>query len=377
MTNNDPWRPFEDVMADPWKWIKDWRIDNQGRVIGHLLPDAPEELIHACSATPFAVEGAGKQVSHAQAHIPGYTCSHAMGALEMGVRGDMDFLDAMVIPYVCDTTRNLFHIWRKVVTGFPAEFLRLPKRLDFKGARDYLVAEFTRLFESLQSITGVERGEEGLKSSIILYNQSRALLRKAFANHGTRGDVWTNERLRNILASSLVVPRELHMEWMKDLPWDETGQDTPMTPVYLHGKVFDPPQLAGILDQLGMVTIGDDLVTGQRNIFQDVDEQIPAMEALALKHLNAWPYTGYHPNPVQYVADFLNRVKESRAKGVVFLNPKFCEAAAFDTPDFQDALEKESIPSLVLETSMSGAPLGQLKLRLEAFQEMIDSDLDY
>ena len=71
----------------------------------------------------------------------------------------------------------------------------------------------------------------------------------------------------------------------------------------------------------------------------------------------------------------MKRVRESGAKGVVFLNPKFCEAAAFDTPDFQKALQNENIPSLVLETSARGMAFEQLKTRVEAFREMIADDL--
>ncbi len=62
---------------------------NWRKVIGHLLPDVPEEILHAAGALPVAVAGAGVQVSHAQAHIPSYTCSHAMGALELGLKSEL------------------------------------------------------------------------------------------------------------------------------------------------------------------------------------------------------------------------------------------------------------------------------------------------
>ncbi|MBM3300462.1 MAG: 2-hydroxyacyl-CoA dehydratase, partial [Deltaproteobacteria bacterium] len=63
------------------------------------------------------------------------------------------------------------------------------------------------------------------------------------------------------------------------------------------------------------------------------------------------------------------------AKGVIFLNPKFCEPAGFDTPDFQRALQEANIPSLILETSARGVSLGQIQVRLEAFREMLAEDL--
>jgi benzoyl-CoA reductase subunit C len=127
MINNDPWSPFREVLRAPWEQARAWKEKTGGKVVAHLLPDVPEEIIHAAGALPIAVEGAGVQVSRAQAHIPGYTCSHAMGALELGLRGDLDVVDGMVIPYVCDTTRNLFHIWSHCFPNMTNEFLRLPK----------------------------------------------------------------------------------------------------------------------------------------------------------------------------------------------------------------------------------------------------------
>lgn len=376
MTTNDPWRPFSEVMNDPWKWIKDWKTDNDRKVIGHLLPDTPEEIIHASGAVPFAIEGAGVPISHAQAHIPSYTCSHAMGALEMALRGDMDFLDGLVIPYVCDTTRNLFHIWQKTVTGFPCEFLRLPKRLDFEGVEDYLNGEFSRLFESIGQMTGKTASESDLQESVRLYNSGRKLQRRAFQKYWDDGDAWTFHRLRSIVASALVVPIEEHIKWMEALPWEEPKSKSDRSSIYAHGKVWDPPEIAEILDELDLMVAGDDMVTGYRTVAEDADEEIPPMDALVKRHLSKITYSGYHVNPNDYVNNFVTRVKQSDAKGVIFLNPKFCEAAAFDTPDFQKALEAESIPSLLLETSSSAAPIGQIKLRLEAFQEMITSGLE-
>jgi benzoyl-CoA reductase/2-hydroxyglutaryl-CoA dehydratase subunit BcrC/BadD/HgdB len=57
------------------------------------------------------------------------------------------------------------------------------------------------------------------------------------------------------------------------------------------------------------------------------------------------------------------------------LNPKFCEAAAFDTPDMVNALKQNNIPNLVLETSSRGTSMSQIRLRLEAFKEILADDL--
>jgi benzoyl-CoA reductase/2-hydroxyglutaryl-CoA dehydratase subunit BcrC/BadD/HgdB len=299
-----------------------------------------------------------------------------MGALDLGLRGDLAVLDGMVIPYVCDTTRNLFHIWDHCFPDMANEFLRLPKRLDYSGAREYLKAEFHRFADAAARITGRKVGPDELAASITLYNKSRSLLREAYQRQRLQPSLWTSERVELLLASALRAPREEHLKWMEGLPWDQGSTDNQeRVPVYVRGKVWDPPGIMDLFDKLGLLVVEDEMVTGFRSIARDAELNGDPIEALVNRHFATVPYAGYHLEPSQIVQGFLERVQGSGARGVVFLNPKFCEAAGFDTPDFQKALEKINMPSLILETSSRGVSLEQIRLRLEAFQEMIAGEV--
>ncbi len=377
MNVEDPWIPFQETMQAPWDRARSWKERTGGKVIGHLLADVPEEILHAAGALPVAIEGGGVHGSHAQAHIPAYTCNHAMGAVEMALRGDLNVVDGMVIPYTCDTTRNLFHIWARLFPGIPADFVRLPKRLDFGGARPYLRNEFSRLLTSMAKITGRNPGPAELQESIKLYNRSRRLLRQANRKKTDLALGWTEQRVQMVLGAALRAPREEHVKWMEALPWDAepTTEQDARIPIYVRGKIWDPPTVPDMLDQLGFQVVKDEMVTGFRAIEQDAATDGDPFDALAQKHLATIPYAGYHEDPRRLVQHFLERVQASGAQGVLFVNPKFCEAAAFDTPDLHKALAERKIPSLILETSTRGVSLGQIQVRLEAFREMIAGDL--
>ncbi len=377
MVSEDPWQPFRDIAEAPWEYARKWKQANGGKVVGHLLPDVPDEIIHAAGALPVGLEGARVGISHAQALIPSYSCNHAMGALELALRGDLDMLDGMVIPYVCDTTRNLFHIWSLKFPSMTNEFLRIPKRLDFPGIRDYLRAEFSRLLDSMVTLTGTTDGKEKLGESLKLYNESRKWLREAYKRHREQPSLWTAERVHLMISSAIRAPREEHLQWMNSLPWQNAHTEGPgnRTPIYVHGKVWDPPEILSMLHELGFLTVGDDIVTGFRYIEQDAPADGDPIDGLVERHMATIPYTGYHFAPDKMVERFVQRVRASGAKGVVFLNPKFCEAAAFDTPDFQKGIEAVGIPSLILETSTRGVSMGQIRIRLEALREMISGEL--
>lgn len=375
MKTHDPWKRFQEVAESPWPFVRAWKKNTRRKIVGHLLPDVPEEIIHAAGALPVAIEGAGVPVRLSQNQIPGYSCSHSMGAMELALSGELGDFDGMVIPYVCDTTRNLFHIWTHSFPWMTNEFLRLPKRIGHPKAKEYLRAEFARFFQSMAKLTGSDNGTEELAASVELYNRSRQALRRAYEMKLEHPAVWTSERVQTVFSASLRMPRDEHLVWMDDLPWNEPVQETgSRIPIYVRGKVWDPPHILDLLDNLGLLVVEDEIVTGYRAVAQDAVGDDP-LEALVTRHVATTPYTGYHQDPEQMTAAFVDRVRASGAHGVIFLNPKFCEAAGFDTPDFRAALESAQIPTLVLETSSRGYSLGQLEVRLEAFREMLASDL--
>jgi benzoyl-CoA reductase/2-hydroxyglutaryl-CoA dehydratase subunit BcrC/BadD/HgdB len=67
----------------------------------------------------------------------------------------------------------------------------------------------------------------------------------------------------------------------------------------------------------------------------------------------------------------LGDVQKSGARGVIFLLYKYCEAHYFDYPDLKVALESKGIPSLLLDVEDPSYSLGQLKIRIQAFVEML------
>ena len=236
MNKTDPWVPFADIIRDPWSKIKATKAKTGKKIIGHLLPDVPEELIHAAGAIPIAVAGAGIPISRAQAHIPGYSCSHAMGALELRLSGELDVLDGMIIPYVCDTTRNLYHLWRNLFPDSPCEFLRLPKKIGDSNAKHYLKEEYLRISKWLEGITGNKIVDDTLVSSISIYNKSRDQLRSAYQMMGTSPSSWTASRVISLFESADRVPREEHLTMLERLPWNVSADpETDHSRIYVRG----------------------------------------------------------------------------------------------------------------------------------------------
>ena len=103
---------------------------------------------------------------------------------------------------------------------------------------------------------------------------------------------------------------------MEKLPWDEQSDAAAETiPIYVRGKVWDPPGIAALLDQMGFTVVEDETVTGYRAIAQDAPLNGDPIEALVQRHMATIPYTGYHVEPRKMTGDFVDRVKASKREG--------------------------------------------------------------
>ena len=135
---------FLTVKSDPYSRAREWQVTHQGRVIAHLLPDVPEEIIHAAGALPLAVLGLDRNVSLADSHIPSFICPFIRNSFEIALHGELDFIDGMVIPYVCDSTRAFSHVWE---AKFPDLFNHILWNA-FTGIfyRDFQIVRLTQLY---------------------------------------------------------------------------------------------------------------------------------------------------------------------------------------------------------------------------------------
>ena len=71
----------------------------------------------------------------------------------------------------------------------------------------------------------------------------------------------------------------------------------------------------------------------------------------------------------------MDEVDGSGAEGVIYVALKYCDHSSFDAPRIQAQLKEKDIPVLYIENDYTASGLGQLKVRIEAFAEMLRKEL--
>lgn len=353
--------------------VKEWKTKTGGKAIGLPLTDVPEELVWAAGALPVTLFGRDVPIALADKHLQGFACGYSRSITEQAESGALDFLDGLIMPYACDTTRCLDLIFRymKRVGDF-YECIRLPKRITTEGVRTYYTAELKRVAESLSAFTGKKVDDAALSAAIKAYNAVRGSLAqlRAGIREGREG-VRLSDYLSAVRAAMCLAPdvsAPLLAEAVKELG-APVKSNKPR--VVLAGKMAEPHELADLLEAAGLTIIEDHLTVGGRWV-----EGVPAEGgdpwlALVDRHQTRLPFAGIWNSEPNRGAYLLRRAQATKADGAVILVQKFCEILEIDIPGIKEVLEKDGVPMLSIETDLRSQSLEPVRTRVEAFAEML------
>lgn len=357
---------------EPGPAVRGWKQESGGTAVGLLHTDVPEELVWAAGALPVTVLAREVAFQHADRHFQPFACAYSRSVIELYEQGDLDYLDGLVVPYACDTTRCLDLVFKYAGRFKFHDCLRLPKRVTAEGVRKYFRAELSRLAASLEKLTGREVTAEGLRSAIREYNRLRGLLQqlRLVLREGREG-LSAEEYFSAVRAAMVQPPPESAALLESAVSSLGSAGRAKGLPVVVAGKVPSPPGLIPLLESAGLWIVEDHLVVGGRWVEAQAAESGDPWAALTERQLSRLPFSGIWDSRPSRAAYLLERAAAVRAVGAVFLVQKFCEPAEMDLPGIREEAEKAGLPVLHLETDYAESSLETVKTRVEAFAEML------
>jgi bcr-type benzoyl-CoA reductase subunit C len=345
-----------------------------------MPPFAPEELIHAAGMLPVGLWGAEIPVRLTDAKLQSFACSVARTSLEMELNGTVSVCDAFLFPSTCDAFQNLSEVW-KTLTERPCFEVTFPKQTDSPPARRYLERELERLRRELEAFSGTPVDPETLRKSVRHYNENRRLMRALDEKRAGQPGLLSARQMMEVVLAGSFLPKEEHSSLVRALlgsPSEPGLEDKVAAPggadpvrVHLTGIMARPAAIPTVLDELGVLVVGDDLGLGSLYYAIEVPEGGSPQADLAEGYLQYPPCSTVHPSSPGRAIELIRRVQCTGAEGVLILATKFCEPEFFDLPQLQGDLEEAGISSIVLETELGMTAPGSVRTRVEAFVETL------
>ena len=342
--------------------------------IGTFCPFVPEEMILAAGGHPFRLVDTPVKINQAQAFLPAYCCHPVKSYLQHLLAGDLDFLKGVVFSHSCDAHKGLSEIWTRQ-GRLPFHYnLMIPTRLDSPLARTFLRAEFDRFRTELEKHFGPV-SDASLKEALVLFKAIRDQLAGLYTlrlNYLTELPAAFFARL---IRAGFWMDRAAYLRLLKDLT--EALPETPQSgalpiPVFVTGNMNHEPYWQTLIEESGAQIVWDDLCSGARTFRLKSTEQGDPLDALTDRYFSSFfcPTKYYGPRARQKT--LAQEVKDSGAKGLIFLLYKYCEPHFFDYPDLKTFFEAQGIPTLLLEVEDPSQSREQNKIRIQAFMEMLE-----
>lgn len=218
-----------------------------------------------------------------------------------------------------------------------------------------------------------------LRQSLSLYERQRTLVRKLYDLRRENSRIMRAREFYAVVMSSMLMPKQEHVSLLETLlqtlPSRQPATNGHVRLV-LAGNLCEPVRdiMLDTIEESGAVVVDDDLYVGSRAFALAISLEGDPFEALVNAYLTGLPPCPTKIDHEKDWGDYLVRiVKQSQGQGVINIVCRECEPHYFSLPKIQQCLREEGIPELVWEEEPGMKAVGQLRTRVQAFVEMLQS----
>ena len=371
------------MAIDVTRKLKKLKADGK-KIVGCFPLYPPVELFFAMDLVPVVLWGLRGNVtdtSESDKHLQAYTCSVVRHLTEFVLTKGHDLLDGIFMYNACDTLRNLPEILEKgsEKLGGPLPLIKvhipmvLPDQTDASG---YFKNEINQLINSLESQFDVSFSTDKFVKAVQKVKHIRNLMTHA------------EKKVVAGKLSFLNFSQSIHECWFSTIDEQvrilesmiarETDYKLPgnglMTGVILSGILPPPASVINDIESAGLRVVGNDIASLGRTY-----ASAPAVSEDPESYYLDFYYQHYPCPTLLYTGDrrilsLPGMVKDTGARGVIFVGEKFCEYEYFEFPHLEKKLHEMGVKTLEIEISIEDDEhtSGQ-RSRIEAFAELMAS----
>lgn len=344
------------------------------KLVGVMPYFCPEELVYAAGMLPFGLWGAEMQVSESKRYYPAFICSILHTTLEMGLRGELDGLSAIMIPISCDSLKGMGANWQYGVKTVPVINVAYAQNRKINAGTEFTLSQLRRIKAQLEDICGHNIGDADIASAVAVYNENRSAImafseaaarhpelispvdRSAAIKAGYFMDRREHSVLLNAITSQLMAAPQTKWKGLR---------------VVTTGIIADSPELLKIFGENNISIAAD----------QIAHESVPArypcpvtaepMLGIAQRYGQIEGCSVLYDPGKKRGQQLVELAKESGADGVIWVMTKFCDPEEYDYVPVKRMLDKAGIPVLAIEVDQQMVNFEQARSAIEAFCETL------
>ena len=372
---------FKEVYGNRVRELEQAKRDGK-KIIGTFCNFVPEELIIAADAIPIRlVCGSQEPILPAEEVLPRNFCPLIKSSYGFTLTGfpHFDLADVIIVPTTCDGKKKLSEMLSEVK---PTWVLEVPHTTETPQARELWLKELKLLKKQLEVLTGNKITGKKLKAAVQLFNKKRAATRRLYnIRSGQTPKIWGRDALM-VTNLGLYDDPVRWTERVNKLCDELEARTQPVAPpdaprIMLTGSPIVMPtwKIPVLIEESGGIIVVDDVCTGSKGLWDPVEvshfTMIDMLIGLADKYLmNTCPC--FTPNTARMDRIFA-LAQDFHVNGALYHVLQACHLYGMEQLRVERALSELDIPVLNIETDYSQEDVEQIRTRVEAFIEMIQS----
>jgi benzoyl-CoA reductase subunit C len=358
------------------EYAKEWKKKTGGKVLGYFCTYVPEEIVYAAGVLPVRILGSHEPQNVTEPHIFAMFCPFCRDVLAQGLQGRYDYLDGIMIAQSCLHVRQAYTSWDLHIPSEFSYYLPMPHHVQSKRAVPFTRAEFEIFKTRLEEWTAKKITDDDLRRGIETVNRDRQMMKQVYELRKADEVPLTGLEAMQMVVSSQMTDKTEHArvveDALKELKGRTIGRPTG-TRLMLLGSENDDVEFIGMVESLDATIVQDDHCTGTRYFWDEVENGGDPMDAIAARYVKRTPCPTKDWPERKRIGRILSFAKEWDVAGAIIIQQKFCDPHEIDIPAIRKALEDAGLKVLFLELDVT-VPVGQFKIRTEAFLEMLAED---
>jgi benzoyl-CoA reductase/2-hydroxyglutaryl-CoA dehydratase subunit BcrC/BadD/HgdB len=347
-------------------------------LVGMFCNLVPEELILAVGARPMRICGGFQgTVSVSERILPQVFCPLIKSSVGFFMTNMLDNLDMMVVPTTCDGKKKAAEILSEKVKTL---IMEVPHTIDSPQARELWLKEVLLMKKNLEKQLGSKITRKNLKQMIEKTNSKRKLLRNLYDLRKKNPPILGSDALlvANMWFYDDLDSWIIHTEsLMNELNGKKAVRDESTPRIMLTGSPMILPtwKIPLLIEDAGGIVVMDDLCSGAKTLLRNIEVRSWTMYDMLIGLADHYLMSAcpcFVPNDAR-ITRLLNYLKEYEIDGVVYHNLQGCQLYGGEAWRVERALKEKGVPILKLETGYGEGDVKQLKIRVDAFLEMLEA----
>ena len=365
---------------------------NNGKIIGTYCLMVPEELIYAAGAIPVRLCGGSYEASSiGDELVPRDTCpvvKASLGFTSLNLISLYQRCDAVIIPTTCDAKRKMGEELSKFTEVW---MLEVPHVKESEGSRRQWLEQLYALKKNIEKLTG-KRFRSGkirrkaLDSAIKMVGLAQYQARRLYEIRKSSPPVIPG---REAMLAINAYSYDTAFEWTKAMTVlnDElesrrdkgrvvAGSHAPRILLAGSPPIFPNWKIPSLLEEMGAVIVVDESCMGSRYLYDPVGitekSMTDMMVGIAARYLMPCVCPSFAPNEDRLFR-LLQMIEEFNVDGIIYHVLKGCIVYDFELIRVEKIMKEKNIPVLRIETDYSPEDIEQLRTRIEAFVEMLET----